>query len=148
MARRGSLVAAILLLAGGVTVWLRYLEPMRRHRECCERVRADLASLAKRRPPNVSLKQWENVVAWTLNAHGNCLASEPNIPPEEIARFERELKLRLSGPVRLKTIDWIWDEIVRLSSGGQRYSDNWRPTLPERLKEFEEGGIDWGIKVD
>jgi hypothetical protein len=148
MARRGCLVAAIFLLAGGVAFWLRIVEPIRRHNEFCEKVRADFKSLAKKRPPNVSRKQWENVVAWTLNAHANCLTFHRNIPPDEMVRFEAELKQRLAGPVSLETIDWIWDEIVRLTPGGQRYSDDWRPTLPERLKEFEEGNISWGIEVD
>jgi hypothetical protein len=100
-------------------------------------VRADIESLAKKRPPDVSRKQWENVVDWTLNAHGNCLTFHRGIPADEMAGFEAELKRRLSGTVNLATIDWIWDEIVRLTPNGRRYSDNWRPTTPERLKEFE-----------
>jgi hypothetical protein len=64
-----------------------------------------------------------------------------------MVRFEGELKQRLSGLVTLETIDWIWDEIVRLSRNGRSYSDNYRPTRPERLKEFE-GGASWGIEVD
>ena len=148
MARRVCLVVAILLLAGGITFWLRVVEPVRRHREFDRNVQASLQSLAKKRPANVSRKQWENVVAWTLNAHGNCLAFHRSIPRDEMARFEVELKQHLAGQVSLETIDWIWDEIVRLTPGGQHYSDNWRPTLPERLKEFEEGNSFWGIEVD
>ena len=124
------------------------VEPTRRHAAFCREVRADLQSLARKRPPSVSRKQWENVVAWTLNAHGNCLTFHADIPQDEMARFEAELKRRLAGPVDLSTIDWIWDEIVRLTPGGQRYSDNGRPTLPERLREFEEGNQSWGIEVD
>ncbi len=92
--------------------------------------------------------QWENFVGWTLNAHGNCLTFHRNIPADEMMRFEAELRQRLAGTVSLETIDWIWDEIVRLTPEGQRYSDNWRPTLPERLKEFEDGNTSWGIEVD
>jgi hypothetical protein len=131
-----------------VVFWVRVLEPDRHHREFCRIVYANLYSLAKKRPPTITRKQWENVVAWTLNAHANCLVPYRSIPPDEMVRFEVELKRRLAGPVDLATIDWIWDEIVRLTPGGQRYSDDWRPTLPKRLQEFEEGGINWGIEVN
>jgi hypothetical protein len=58
-------------------------------------------------------------------------------------RFERELNRRLKGPVDLQTIDWIWDEMARLTPNGKTYSDSYRPTTPERLKEFEEGSFSW-----
>lgn len=89
------------------------------------------------------------MVAWTLNAHSNCITFSPNIPQAERDRFLANLQERLRGPVELTTIDWIWDELVRLTSYGKTYSDNWRPTLPERLREFEEGNSMWvGIEVE
>jgi hypothetical protein len=141
-------VFPLLLVAGGALFWVRCIHPVLRHAEFCRNVKVELKTLAKKRPPDVTRKQWENVVAWTWNAEGNCLAFHRNIPLEEMTRFEAELKRRLEGPVDLGTIDWIWDEIVRLTPNGQRYSDDWRPTLPERLKEFEEGNTSWGIEVD
>jgi hypothetical protein len=148
VARRWLLVCGVLFLAAAAGFWVGVVEPARRHAAFCREVRADLQSLARKRPPTVSRKQWENVVARTLNAHGNCLTFHADIPQDEMERFAAELKRRLAGPVDLSTIDWIWDEIVRLTPGGQRYSDNWRPTLPERLREFEEGNQTWGIDVD
>ena len=70
------------------------------------------------------------------------------MPREEMIRFEAMLKQKLSELVSLETIDWIWDEFVRLTSNGERYSDSYRPTLPTRLKEFEEGNYRWGIEVN
>jgi hypothetical protein len=136
------------VLTAGALIWFRMTQPLQRHSEFYHRVRADLETLAKKRPPNVTRKQWEQIVGWTLNAHGNCLASQQNMPPEEMNRFEAELTQRLQGTVDLGTIDWIWDEIVRLTSSGRTYSDRWRPTSPEKLKEFEEGNHSWGIDVD
>ena len=45
----------------------------------------------------------------------------------ELQRFADELEHRIHGPVDLKTIDWIWDEIERISKYGKKYSDDWRP---------------------
>lgn len=145
---RSCVAVSILLLVGGLACWLRFVEPIRRHGEFCRHVRHDLESLATKRPSGVTQKQWEHVVAWTLNAHGNCLTFHTEIPQNEMDRFKTELKQRLAGPVSLQTVDWIWDEIVRLTPNGQQYSTNWRPTLPERLKVFEQGNSTWGIKVD
>ncbi|MCE9560774.1 MAG: hypothetical protein K8U57_01840 [Planctomycetes bacterium] len=73
MTRRLCLAATVLLLVGGLVFWFHVVEPILRHKEFCRNVRADLKSLATKRPPNISRKQWENVVAWTLNAEANCL---------------------------------------------------------------------------
>src|SRR4051812_25269510 len=121
MTRRLSLTVVALLLVSGVAFWHQVVEPIRRHGKFYRAVGADLESLAKKRPSDVSRKQWESVVAWTLNAHANCFGSHHRIPSDEMARFEAELKRRLAEPVDLATIDWIWDEIVRLTPGGQRY---------------------------
>jgi hypothetical protein len=136
------------ILVGGVLFWALVIDPARRHLAFSQAVRAEFEALAKKRPPNVTRKQWENVVAWTLNAKANCIDFAHRIPQGERDRFLAELRERVRGPVDLATIDWIWDEIIRLTPGGQRYSDNWRPTSPERLQEFEEGNLTWGIEVD
>jgi hypothetical protein len=141
-------VVVLLVLGLASVVWFRVIEPLKRHRLFCDHVRAELTMLAKKRPANVTRKQWENVVAWTLNAHANCITYERNMPPEDMEGFETELHQRLQGEVNLATIDWIWDEIIRLTSIGQRYSDYYRPTLPRKLKEFEEENMRWGIEVD
>src|SRR5262245_12315162 len=148
MPRQGWLLVTILTLVGGIAVWLFLLEPIQRHGKFSSNVRADLESLAKNRPPNVSRKQWENIVGWSLNAHANCFGYWHELSRDEMNRFQAELKQRLARPVTLETIDWIWDEFVPLSHVAQWYSDQYRPTRPERLKEFEEGGTSWGIEVD
>jgi hypothetical protein len=61
-----------------------------------------------------------------------------------------ELQDRLNRPVDLGTIDWIWDQFERLSPGyGPTYSQRYRPTSPERLREFQEQGFCWvGVEVE
>jgi hypothetical protein len=148
MARHLGIVTFTILILWGVVVCCTRVSELKRHREFCDAVKTELKSLTKKRPAHLSRKQWKNVVAWTLNAHGNCFESHVRIPPEEMAWFEAELKRRLQEPVDLDTIDWIWDEIVRLTPFGQQYSEQWRPTLPERLKEFEEGRMSLGIDAN
>ena len=130
--------------------WLRVFEPFRRHHEFCRTTRAELETLAKKRPTGISRKQWHHIVNWTLNAHSNTLVATRQMPREEMDRFETELKQRLQGPVDLGTIDWIWDEFVRLAPGwGPSYSERWRPTSPEKLREFEESSDTIiGVEVD
>ena len=143
------IVLAILVAASAGASWLWVIEPVHRHLEFCRATRAEFESLAKKRPPTVTRKQWQSVVAWTLLAHGNCISGAHNIPQAERDRFLTGLRERLRGPVELATIDWIWDELVRLTSTGQRYSDRWRPTTPERLREFEVDNVIWdGLEVD
>jgi hypothetical protein len=45
-----------------------------------------------------------------------------------------ELEQRLEGHVDMSTIDWIWDEIEAVSVYGKNYSEDYRPTTPERLQ--------------
>lgn len=119
------------------------------HRQFCGRVRVELESLADKRPSNVSRKQWDEVVSWTLNAESNTVSSHRWIPWAEMERFEAELKQRLEAPtVEMATIDWIWDEFARLAPSGQWYSDNFRPTLPERLAEFEGSETSADLRTD
>ena len=150
MVRRILFAVIACIVVSGVLFWFIMIEPSHRHLVFCGNVRAELELLAKKRPRHITKKQWEQVVAWTLNGHANCFAPASNMPPVEMARFEKELKLRLTkSNVDLETIDWIWDSYVRFGYLGKQYSDNYRPTTPERLKEYEEGNpTHWGIEVD
>lgn len=137
------------MLVGGVALWWYKVEPIRRHLAFCREVKSELGTLAKKRPADITREQWQQIVAWTLNAHGNTLVATSRIPQDERERFVAELRRRLQGPVDLGTIDWIWDEFVRLALGwGPSYSEKWRPTSPEKLREFAESNTDWGIDVD
>ncbi len=150
MARRVFLALAACVIAGGVVDWVRVVEPVRRHSAFCRAVKAELRTLVHKRPPGITRKQWHHIVAWTWNAHANTLVATPLIPPAEMNRFLAELRERLAGPVTLATIDWIWDAFVRLAPGwGPNYSQKWRPTSPEKLREFEESNASWvGVEVD
>ena len=149
MARRVWISGAVLVAVACGAFWLLVFVPERRQIEFCTATRAEFNTLAKKRPTNITRKQWHHIVAWTLNAHANCISATRRIDPEERDQFLAELRRRLQGPVELADIDWIWDEIVRLTPGGRSYSDRWRPTTPERLCEFEAGEFSWGgIEVD
>jgi hypothetical protein len=47
-----------------------------------------------------------------------------------------EFDRRLRGRVDLGTIDCIWDEYVEHTSGGRRYSKEYRPTVPENIRKW------------
>src|SRR5262249_4374032 len=73
MARRITTMLATCAIVGALLVWVPILEPARRHRAFCEATEAELMSLTKKRPPNLTRIQWQNVVAWTLNGYANIL---------------------------------------------------------------------------
>jgi hypothetical protein len=94
----------------------------------------------------MSRGEWQFVVGWTINLHGNC---GPFIRPEQwgaAEAFADEFERRLQGPVDLSTIDWIWDEYCLFSKYGQAYSDKYRPTRPETFRGAKEGCF--GFHVD
>lgn len=112
------------------------------HRRVVERIEDVVDELAERYPDGVPPKHWDNAVFWTWNAIGNCLAVPDFFFDEKDAqgqfvRFADELEQKAKGQVGPETIDWIWDEIVRLSRIGQSYSDKWRPVHGGRLDEVE-----------
>ena len=138
----GSLFVAITVLAvlfAGYG-WLdrRILEPRRRS----ESVHRRLESLARRRPNDLSPRQWESAVAWTLNLHGNSLVRF-QADGTKLRNFDERLAKKLAGEVNLDTIHWIWDEYAEICSGGANYQ-RFRSRMDE---EIGSGGADWGLNV-
>lgn len=126
------------LLAGYGSYHRRYVEP-RRYANAVER---RLESLVTRRPPNMSPRQWESAVAWTLNLHGNSLMPF-QAKGAAISSFDERLAKKLAGPVDMSTIHWIWDEYAGICRGGANYQ-RFRAMM---LEEIESGGGDWGMNV-
>lgn len=143
---RWYVVGAVALAGLVVWFWFGLVEPFSSHRAWADRVQADIKSLARKRPPDVTRGQWEFVVGWTMNLHGNCGSIHSTVEREWRDGFAAELERRLQGPVTLADIDWIWDEYARHTQGGQRYSDLYRPTRSEGFLDARVGY--WGIPVD
>jgi hypothetical protein len=122
-------VVPVAVLAGAVSAfWLFALRPTQEHRRWHERARAGIYALADKRPADVSPEQWEFMVGWTLNLHGNCGVSHTWVDRDQKWPYLDELERRLQGPVSAATIDWIWDEYARITKHGRAYGDRWRPT--------------------
>jgi hypothetical protein len=138
-------VGAALVLGGGAAFWLLVLEPGREHRCWYDRVRADLYSLAKKRPADVPPGEWEFLVGWTINLHANCGASRSWVDRDRMWPFLEELERRLQGPVTAATIDWIWDEYARITESGRVYGERFRPTRSPDLKTASPNCFDLGV---
>lgn len=128
----------LIVLFGAISYWSFVVHPRMKHAAACDRIRERIESLADRQPQDLTEKQWLLIIHWTINANGNCLVFHFDLPQKEMEQFEAEFDRRLEGDVSLETIDWIWDEYVRLTRVGQTYSDKFRPTSSVKLKEFEE----------
>ncbi len=132
------ITAIAVLLAGFAWFDEHYREPFRRNRL----LREQLKGLALRRPPELTPKQWESAVAWTINLHGNSL-----LPFEADARtirsFQQRLETKLQGKVDLDTIHWIWNEYAGLCPHGKSY----QRFHAQMMEEIEAGGSNWGITV-
>jgi hypothetical protein len=132
-------VAALAIFFAAIG-WLyrQHLEP---HQQCLA-VERQLQSLAMRRPVDLSPRQWESAVAWTLNLHGNSLLRFQAGGPA-IRAFNQRLTRKLSGDVNLTTIHWIWDQYAVLCPGGSNYQ-RFREQMDDEIKA---GGADWGMNV-
>jgi hypothetical protein len=149
-ARSSSPLAFLLgvLIAAGLwtIVFVIWIEPLQSHGRWFTRVDKNLLSLVHMRPAGVSKGEWEYIVGWTLNLHGNCANVGQRLEREWRDGFAAEVERRLRGPITLGDIDWIWDEYVLHTPYGRRYSDRWRPTRAEKLQQAHEGCC--GIPVD
>lgn len=137
--RRMILAVAITGVVLGLLAWFERaaIKPIRDHHHWSQRVRADYDRLARIRPPGATRGQWEFLVGWTENLHGNYGGYYAIRDPARAARFADELEDRLRRPVSVATIDWIWDEYMGFSRG--RTYDRYRPTRSPDLLTAQPG---------
>jgi hypothetical protein len=140
------LVVGVVAVSGVLAFWFRGVEPIQSNSRWYTRVRGDIMQLAHKRPPEVSKVQWECVVGWTINLHGNCGGINSAVDPAWRDGFADELERRLQGPITLADIEWIWDEYARHTTFGQTYSERWQPTRLEQSPDAVE--MCCGLHVD
>ena len=148
MSRRQQLtaIAVGIVTVAGLLLWFRFVEPVRSHSIWSRRVRADIEMLAHKRPPKVTKGQWEFVLGWTMNLHGNCGSIWSAVEPEWQDGFAVEFERRLAGSLTLADIEWVWDQYARHTTYGQSYSDRWRPMRAEEFQNAQPGCF--GMPVD
>ncbi|MDM4016811.1 hypothetical protein [Roseiconus lacunae] len=84
------------------------------------RLESHIESLRGRRPSQLTISQWDCMVDWTRNLHGNSLIAFQTSTPQ-LAKFEARVAARLAGNVDANTIEWLWDEYAGVCPGGQNY---------------------------
>ena len=114
----------------------RFLEPSRQ----AQAVNTHIMSLITRRPKDMTPRQWESAVAWTLNLHSNSLAFS-QADGRRIYAFEQRFAQRLVENVDMDTIHWIWDEYATICPGGASY----QRFRSDMLDEVQRGGQDHGL---
>ena len=104
------------------------IKPRRDQMHWHRRIRADYQLLAGSRPGDVGRGQWEFLVCWTRNLHGNWGTYYGIRDIRRAEAFADALEDRLRHPVSMATIDWIWDEYQIFAPGSRRYDTTYRPT--------------------
>jgi hypothetical protein len=122
-------VAVQTLLTLGAWVAVQ-INTVRVHTNWSEQVSESLRVLHRNRPAEVPADRWEHLCSWTMNRHANCGGIESAVE-EWREPFAAQLRRRVSGPVGVADIDWIWDEYAAHTTHGPRYSRDYRPTRPE-----------------
>jgi hypothetical protein len=111
----------ILIAFAGPLVWLLpKVYYAHRYRNAADRIQGKIDALRSQRPEDVSEQVWEATVGWGCIAFRNICATENHTPYEEMIRFERDLDLKLTEVVDLKTFHWLW---MRLGETGPKGKD-------------------------
>jgi hypothetical protein len=105
-----------------------------------------LDTLPERRPEAVSDKTWDAAVRWTGIASANVCFSTSHVPLPEMKRFVKCLEKRMSEPVDLDTIEWIWDRLDETGPHGKRYVANWRPEYRREVEYWQNNNSMAGSK--
>lgn len=109
-----------------------YLQPFGEHHRYYARVQASLLAMQGKRPANVTPEQWDHMLLWTTNLHGNCGGHLSYLDMPQAEAFADALELKVQGPVGVATIDWIWDEYMRISR--LKSYNRFRPNTSENLE--------------
>lgn len=151
MVSKGKLIGCCLTFAGVViacaAIWDRSLGPHIEQHRWAVRIEAKLRELRFKRPPNIARGSWEFLVGWTINLSVNCSpVRREGVTSRDNEQFLQELERKLEEGPQFETIDWIWDEYVRLTKDGQHY-DRFRPTRPEAgWENAPVGCLGWAVE--
>jgi hypothetical protein len=125
--------------AAGVALWIFALRPIARNSRLSRQISEDISSLLANKPPRISNGQWEFMVGWTLNLHGNCGCDPFAAQFERMSWFAEHLRNKMACACNDEMIDWIWDEYGRFAKNGPVYSEYYRPTTSPHLINAKEG---------
>ena len=98
-----------------------------------DRIYTTLDSLEAKCPASMTEGQWESAITWTETLVGNSIPCQPDVDLRDLRRFQTELQEKAEGNVDLRTIDWIWDQVARLTQTGKKYQD-FRPHMLEEIE--------------
>jgi len=129
-------MAVVLAVSLLVLPALPHLMFMRQHR----RMEYLLDTLPGRRPDAVPERAWTAAVGWARTACVNVCFSREHVALSDMKKFVDSLEKRLSGPVDLDTIHWIWDQLEGTGPHGKRYVADHRPQYRREVEFWEKKG--------
>ena len=87
-----------------------------------------IESLSTRCPSDMSPRQWESALYWTIRLHWNSLMPF-EVDGPSIRDLEQRLAKKLTGDVTMDTIHWIWDEYSQICPSSERYERKFKSQM-------------------
>ena len=101
-----------------------------------DQMQATIASLEKKCPPDMTQREWNVAVHWTLQLTGNTML--PGWADfDDMRRFQCELEVRAKGKVDMDLVLWIWDEVAKIDPAGLRYKQKFRTIMLDEMQLLE-----------
>ena len=99
------------------------------------RIADALRSLKDRRPAGANRRGWGEGIGWTVTAHCNIFFAPSPDTYDAMSRFGRALDEKVQGEVDVNAIEWLWDRLAESGPDGKRYTDNFRSSMREALRQ-------------
>lgn len=131
--KRRTLRRAMLALVAfvGLLLWFIFI-PLRQQLEWARVARqmdATIRYLKPTEPNAVGSGEWDCAHAWVVTAYCNICFSTEHTTTAEMYRLRDDLDRKLTGPVNLETLKWIWDRLGETGHHGKQYTEHYEPSF-------------------
>jgi hypothetical protein len=114
----GIMAVVVICIVIAFVAWVEHT--IGKPRRIRDQMQATIASLEKKCPPDMTQREWDVAISWTLQLTGNTML--PGWADlDDMRRLDRELEERAKGKVDMDLVLWIWDEVAKIDPTGPRY---------------------------
>jgi hypothetical protein len=130
----GIVAVVVICIVIAFVAWVEHT--IGKPRRIRDQMQATIASFEKKCPPDMTQRQWDVAVSWTLQLTGNTML--PGWADlDDMRRLQRELEERAKEKVDLDLVLWIWDEVAKIDPTGPRYKQNFQQVMLQEMQLSE-----------